>query len=393
MAVTETVPRHVVTSAASRSSAATAIRIVPYTEQERPAVLAFNARMAAESAATDFLLPDRPDEPLDAASEDRRIALSKFIAVDARQEVRGGFLILEQPALVAGRRVTVANYQSPLSEGIRNSRFGMVGMLMLKYLEQHWPFAYVVGMGSPARALPRLLTAAGWSVQPVPFLFHIVHPGRVFRELGRLRRRWFVRTAASAAAASGLAWAGVRLMHARAWPTMLSARGLTIERIDAWGSWADDLWHRAEGEHTFAVDRDRAALDRLYPLAGSPCIGFAVRAGSRTVGWTACLNTPMRDHEHFGNLTVATVLDCVAEPESSAAVVSLVTRELAQMDADLVITNQSHERWIGAFRQAGFLHGPSNYLLAASRQLTTGIGGAFRRVHVTRGDGDGRIHL
>jgi hypothetical protein len=69
---------------------------------------------------------------------------------------------------------------------------------------------------------------------------------------------------------------------------------------------------------------------------------------------------------------------------------------LALQGADVVLVNHSHAAWVGTFHAAGFLDGPSNYMLGMSKKLT----GALRdipdgesRVHVTRGDGDGRIHL
>jgi hypothetical protein len=63
--------------------------------------------------------------------------------------------------------------------------------------------------------------------------------------------------------------------------------------------------------------------------------------------------------------------------------------------ADLVISNQTHALWVNAFRRAGFHTAPSNYLLATSKNLTAAIlaGGGGDRAHLTRGDGDGRIHL
>jgi hypothetical protein len=101
----------------------------------------------------------------------------------------------------------------------------------------------------------------------------------------------------------------------------------------------------------------------------------------------------MREHSHFGNLRVATVLDAVALPEATVPLVSQLRRLLARDGADLIVTNQSHTHWIDAFKNAGFLGGPSNYLLAISPALSNAIGDRSARIHVTRGDGDGRIHL
>jgi hypothetical protein len=51
---------------------------------------------------------------------------------------------------------------------------------------------------------------------------------------------------------------------------------------------------------------------------------------------------------------------------------------------------------VAAFRRAGYLSGPSNYILALSPALTAAVRGEAdgeARIHVTRGDADGRIHL
>ena len=103
----------------------------------------------------------------------------------------------------------------------------------------------------------------------------------------------------------------------------------------------------------------------------------------------------MRAHKHFGDLTVATILDCAAPAEAAAMVSCLVSAEIETSGADLVVTNQSHTMWQRAFRESGFLAGPSNYLLATSKPLSQDIlaAGGVDRIHVTRGDGDGRIHL
>jgi hypothetical protein len=79
-------------------------------------------------------------------------------------------------------------------------------------------------------------------------------------------------------------------------------------------------------------------------------------------------------------------------PATAAAVDS----ELAQRGADLVLLNHSHESWIHAFRAAGFLSGPSNYTLGMSKTLADAIRareGGEKLIHITRGDGDGRVHL
>ena len=104
----------------------------------------------------------------------------------------------------------------------------------------------------------------------------------------------------------------------------------------------------------------------------------------------------MKDHKYFGNLRVATLLDGMALPDARREVVSQVSGALVREGAELLVTNQSHTAWVRAFRSAGYLAGPSNYILALSKQLAAEIAEqpeGLARMHFTRGDGDGRGHL
>jgi hypothetical protein len=121
-----------------------------------------------------------------------------------------------------------------------------------------------------------------------------------------------------------------------------------------------------------------------------------VSDGERVVGWAVLCDTHMQRHPHFGDLRVGTVLDCGARPGYEAAVARVAGRRLEEDGAELVITNQGHATWVAAFRRAGFFTGPSNYVLALSRPLADLVSAqadGFQRIHATRGDADGRIHL
>ena len=370
-----------------------AFSLVAHTREETDAVLAFNERMRAAHAPVDFLLPEWPNNSHTLGVSPQPIEWTKFVVVDGDDEVRGGFLLMTQPGWLNGDLVDVANYQAPLSEGIIDSRYGMVGMHMLRYVEKHWPISFVVGMGGMDRPLPRLLQAAGWRLHAVPFLFHIVRASRVLRELRMLQGRKSVGVAARVGAYTGAGAIAVAALQHRSWISDRQARDVRLDRVERWDDWADGLWARTRNATVFSVVRERAMLECLYPLQDPKYLAFVARRGSDVVGWAVALNTQMRDHNHFGNLRVATVLDAVAVPAAAAALASRVRQELASQGADLIVTNQTHDSWIGAFRRVGFLSGPSNYLFGMSRALSAAIGGQQARVHLTRGDGDGRIHL
>jgi hypothetical protein len=118
--------------------------------------------------------------------------------------------------------------------------------------------------------------------------------------------------------------------------------------------------------------------------------------GERVDGWAVLYETRARSHPHFGDLHVGTILDCGARPGYARAVAALAARRLDEQGVDLVITNQAHAIWVEGFRRAGFLAGPSNYVLALSPRLAEVVRAqreGERRMHATRGDADGRVHL
>jgi hypothetical protein len=78
------------------------------------------------------------------------------------------------------------------------------------------------------------------------------------------------------------------------------------------------------------------------------------------------------------------------------AIAVLTDREMSSQGADLLVVDHSHADWVQTFRSAAFLSGPSNYLLAMTKrmiELQLAVPHGADHIHVTRGDGDGRIHL
>jgi hypothetical protein len=368
------------------------IRITPMTKDLLPATRAFNQRL---KPASTFMLPETlPIFRTAEASDAPAISWTHYLAMDD-SEARGGFLLMDQPAWVNGGVCRANNYQSILSEGIRDRRYGFVSVHMLKYIERTARYAFTVGMGDAQNPLPRLLKASGWTLRAIPFLFCVQNVRNFLREVRPFRQNRYCKTVAKAAFISGVGWLGVRLLQARALVGRGSSKGLNLDSISSWGSWADELWEKFRSQCCFAVVRDRSTLNLLYPLANERLKAFLVSNGSAPIGWATLLDTPMRDDKYFGNLRVVTILDCVAVPELIDAFVRRITIHLEKSGADLVITNQSHFLWTAAFRNTGFLSAASNYFLATSKQLSAAIlaGGGEERVHLTRGDGDGRIHL
>jgi hypothetical protein len=364
------------------------LQFVPFEANHIAAVAAFNQRMSEGHAASDFLLPTEADERV--SQPDEPIQWTRYVVLDGEQ-VRGGVLAMGQPGWVKGNAARALNFQSPLAEGIVNPKYSIVAMQMVKFMQKQADAVFMVGMGAPDRPLPKLLTASGWSVRLVPFLFRVHHTGHFLRELQMLRSSSLKRIAAQAARFTGMGAAGLAVAQR----CRTKANG-SIRQENSWGDWADEIWQRCRPNCSFAVQRDRRTLESLYPPLDPKTKIYVIERDAKPVGWSVCFNAALRNHRHFGNLRVASILDCMADADAMPLTATLTDREVATQGGDLVLVNHSHSAWVQAFRSAGFLAGPSNYLLAMSKKLTELVRAEQQgehRIHVTRGDGDGRMHL
>jgi hypothetical protein len=363
------------------------IQFLPFSEDNVDAARAFNRRIERAGQAP-FLLPEKLEPPAKSGA----IRMQQYLAMDGG-EVRGGYLLVEYPAVLSGEQVTVANIQSPISESIADGRFAMLPLQMVKQFLKSNPRCFVVGMGDQGNPLPRLLRASGWSLESVPFFFRIHRVSRFLAGIPVLQSPWWKRAGALTAAYSGAGALGGRwLQRSR----VQLPKGVSIRRENTWGDWAQEVWTGFAPALRFGVRRDLDVLRELYPAGDPRLVIHRITGASGTLGWSASLVKAMENSPYFGNLQVASVLDCAALPGYFGTVATLVDRALGEEDVDLVITNQSLAEWKDAFTVAGFRSGPSRFQIAISSALTGALSKspvADGAVHITRGDGDGRLNL
>ena len=136
--------------------------------------------------------------------------------------------------------------------------------------------------------------------------------------------------------------------------------------------------------------RDVEALTTLYPSTDTHLTRVEVARSEKLLGW-AVVGERRKDPK-YGDLRVGSVVDCWAIAGEAFAVASAATKALETRGFDLILTNQSHRMWCDAFRIAGYLSGPSNFIFAASKKLAELLSPfeeIHPRMHFTRADGDG----
>jgi hypothetical protein len=238
-----------------------------------------------------------------------------------------------------------------------------------------------------------MLTSLGWHLEPVPLFVHIVHPGRVARGIRHLRGTLSRRLALDLAAFTGVAWAGARAAQVR----VPRPRGhATATEICRFHASADLVWASSRLQHALVAVRDADALNAMYRGDAKRFIRIEVRDQRRPIGWAVVLDTQMSDHQHFGNLRVGSIIDCLAPAAAACIVTAHARRFLADRGVDLIVSNQSARCWRDALKAEGFLERPSNFLFGASSSLGQHLStrtSTLADFHLNRGDGDGPIHL
>lgn len=375
------------------------LSVTEFTDEHVDAVQAFNARLRSGDMAKVFQFPESPVPAWLPPVNGEAVFQQYFVAVDDGT-VRGGFILKRQEFWASGHPLSVANYQLPISEGIVDCRYAMVGLLLLADALKREPRLYALGLGGRKNKLPQILKASGWALHDVPFYFRVLRGSRVLRQLEPVRANAKMRVIADIAAATGLGAIAFSAVHA--------AKGLAGSRLSSkvsyarlahgtpFGAWADDLWRAHRGCYTLVGARDACTLNILYPCESPRFIRIVAREGGRIVGWAVLLSTPMESHHYFGSLHVGTIVDVFAAPEHASAVIYAATRALEETSVDIIVSNQCNEAWTRALEVCGYLRGPSNFIFAVSPALREALSPFEERivgVHMNRGDGDGPINL
>jgi hypothetical protein len=367
-------------------------RIELYTKELVPAVKDFNTRLKAGGCQPDFLFPESEISSWLPKLDGRPVYEEMYVALESAV-VRGAYILKLQEFSFRDCVVPIGYYHGPISEGIIAKAYSMVGVELLMDALRRAPRLFALGMGSEEEPLPRLLKAMRWNLHPVPFYFQVVHPAAFLRNIQPLRRTPARRLALDVLAWSGVGWLGLKTLN---FATRPKARSTPVEMAPEFGAWADELWERGQAGYAMAAVRDSRTLNILYPRDDTRFIRLRVGGPDRTAGWAVALNTRMSGDKYFGDMRLGSIIDCWAQPADAAAVVRAAASVLRELGADLIVTNQSHCAWCAACEAAGFRCGPSNFIFAASEKLTDLIGPFDDNkalVHLTRGDGDGPIHL
>jgi hypothetical protein len=307
--------------------------------------------------------------------------------------VRGGYILKSEQVFVGGQSLSVGNYQLPLSEGIVDRKYAMVGVQLIKDALGRQSRLYCLGMGNTDRPLPRLLSKLGWTVSKVPFLFRIEDARKFTQEIRWLRRgaglRFLLDFARNTGALAGIV--GWTRLHRRVFGSRTPA-GVSFAEVPDFSEEIDELFFKVRGDYGLMCDRRAAAMRERLPAKDSKLLRIVLRRTGKVAGWVVVSISQLSSHTQFGNMKLGCIVDGLAGLPDVGLLVREACRRLEKARCDLLVSNQTHPVWIASLRRQGFYQGPSNFILALSPPLAASRAGVSS-VHFNRADGDGPINL
>ncbi len=327
------------------------IQVRAHDERWRPAVRAFNARMAA-AGKTGFFEDPVPDwlAPVPDCPTHREL----FVALGDDERAHGGYVLRHEAALIGGRPEQVASVQGPYSEGAADSRHARTSFALVKDMMRRRPRLY------------------GWGLETRPDM----------RELfGMFRwQSW---------ASPTLVWWGVPLGRSlRRGPP-----GVDVTVEPDFGDWADAVRRDGGIDYSFVPGRDAATLNAVYPADDHGFHRLVVRRDDAVLGWAVVGIRRFVRHPRFRSLRVGVIWDAFGPVRHAAAVLGAAHTWLARAGAMVVLASFSDTQWSETLRRRGFRpRGNERHLLMSpvlaaelGRLAETGAGRPF----LTFGDAEG----
>jgi len=371
-----------------------AIEIKPYTDDLVSAVIDFNKRLKKGGASFRFSESNIPKWL--PKIEKRKIYQEYFLAVENDSVVRGGYNIKHQEFSFKGNILSIGVPQYPLSEGIINKSYNIVGLQLLTDSLKQQPLLYGLGIGGHEYPIYKIHKALGWSSFTVPFYFRVNHPYKFFRQIEYLRKIKFYRLLLDLLVITGIGWLVIKSIQFLLMKKKTDENSISSEIVDNFSIWADKLWEECKNKFSMIAVRDSNILNILYPSNSDRFIRLKISLNNFVIGWVVVLDTQMYNHKQFGNMRVGSIIDCLALPENASIVIVCATQYLENKGVDVIVSNQSHHSWCSALKKAGFIKGPSNFIFTSSKQLSEliyPIEVNKMNIHLNRGDGDGPINL
>ena len=376
------------------------LQFVPLTQNLIRSCEEFNKRLHQAGTDLHFACPanrDRGESPPVPMEVDR------FVGVDSDGQVHGAYLLRWQFLWLRGQQFFGASGGYPISEGVIDKRFTMVGVIVLRDAIKRCSDLYFLGAGGRGGNVFRVAQHYGWQIADVPFLFRVVNGARFLSNLPQMQGSPGRRLLGRIGRGTGLAQIATELLTAgsairnRGSSSLRLSLDVTVEEAANLAGAADEVWLRVKSQYLFCVVRDGAHVESSFPLGRTDLHRLVVRHKGSVVGWAVVMTESLlRLRAYLGDLIPGLIVDTFGDTAYITDIVRAATAYLAAQGVDVVITNSSHGSWVDGYKRSGFINWRSQFPLLVSQSLGHRIGDlpiVMQQAHFTRGDGDGVHYL
>jgi hypothetical protein len=356
--------------------------------QEQPSATSVPRRTANRNRG------DSPPGPME---------VERYVGVDVAGQVRGAYSLRWQFLWLQGERLLGTHYGYPISEGIVDKQYAMVGVSILRDAVKRCEYLYTLGADGRTGNVFRVAQHAGWAIEDVPFLFRVINGGRFLRRLPQIQRRVERRVLVTIFSATGAAQIASGILHAgsaicnHGSSSLRTSVHVTVEEVATLAAAADEVWSRVRSQYGYCVVRDDAHVELSFPIERTDLHRLVVRHQGSIVGWSVVMIRGLsRLRAYLGDVAPGLIVDAFGDAAYASEIVRAATAYLAARNVDVVITNTSHRGWLIGYKHMGFVAWRSQFPLIVSRSLAGRIGdlnAVMPRIHMSRGDGDGVHYL
>ncbi|MFK8003257.1 MAG: hypothetical protein AB8H86_27050 [Polyangiales bacterium] len=344
-------------------------KIVGHGEEMKPLVETFNAELRNADSPWGFYVD--PEPIWVPKREGQKVWREMFLAIENETRCVGAYALKPQEWCIHGKTGMVADWQGPISLGVIDSKYAVLGLRLLRDMLKKYPMLYSWGHGGNDEPIVKLLAKMGWLMHPTPFLFRICNGKNFLLHNGELRKDAKRAFAQDVLAKSGLGDLAMGSLHAALRLKSKKRFSAEAEVVSEFGPWADEIWEKVSPRYDAIAVRDSATMNVMIPaehktLEWPPPTRLRIRKNGKTLGWAVVLQKQKKDDGRFGNLNVGQVGDYLALPEDAGEVIHAAYEYLRENGADMVIANQSHAGWISAFEDKGFVSVAGRRLFCAS---------------------------
>ena len=373
-----------------------ATKIVPHGEPHKDLVEGFNATLREAGSPWGFYVDPVPAW-IPKRSDDQRVWREMHLAIENGERCVGAYALKPQAWRIHGEDHMVADWQGPVSLGVINPRYSVLGLRLIRDMLKKQPLLYSWGHGGQDEPIVQLLRNMKWLLHETPFLFRIVKGKNFLLRNGQLRQDPKKAFAQDLLARTGLANLGATALHRALRIKSRKRYGSSAVEVGNFGEWANDLWHEAKDRYDALAVRDMDAMNTLAPAEHRTTewptpTRLQVRKDGRVIGWAIVLDRVQEDEPRFGTMHMGMIADYFALPEDAGEVIAAAYQVLEARGVDMVIANQSHPGWVQAFEDNAFIALPGKRLFCASPQLQTAlepIEQTTRGLFLTNYDGHG----